>query len=157
MTFTLDDAYKLAKRAHAGQVDKAGKPYILHPLAVSQALAEHGEQAQIAGMLHDVIEDTPLTAEDLLAAGVEPLTVDAVLAVTRQEGEVYADFIRRAAAHPLGRLVKRADIGHNSDPARLAALEPKKAASLARRYEKALAILDSCEVAGWQPDPQEDQ
>lgn len=56
-----------------------------------------------------------------------------------------------------GRLVKRADIGHNSDPERLAALEPKKAESLAHRYEKALAILDSCEAAGWKPDPQEDR
>lgn len=145
VTFTLDDAYDLAKRAHADQVDKAGKPYILHPVAVAQALADHGEQAQIAGMLHDVIEDTPLTAEDLLAAGVEPATVEAILAVTRQEGEVYADFIRRAGAHPMGRVVKRADIGHNSDPDRLASLEPGKGASLARRYEKALAILDSTE------------
>ena len=54
---TLDDAYQIARRAHEGQVDKAGKPYILHPLAVARSLAEHGEQAQIAGMLHDVIED----------------------------------------------------------------------------------------------------
>ncbi|WP_326639625.1 hypothetical protein OG884_33700 [Streptosporangium sp. NBC_01755] len=53
--------------------------------------------------------------------------------------------------------MKRADIGHNSDPERLAALEPKKAESLAHRYEKALAILDSCEAAGWKPDPQEDR
>jgi hypothetical protein len=144
---TLDDAYQIAKRAHEGQTDKAGQPYILHPLAVSQSLAEHGEQAQIAGMLHDVIEDTDVTADDLLTAGVEPYTVEAVLAVSRRDGEVYADFVRRAASHPLGRLVKRADIGHNANPERLAALEPKQAESLARRYRKALAILDETEAS----------
>lgn len=152
MSFTLDDAYQLAKRAHHGQTDKAGKPYILHPLAVAEALAEHGEQAQIAGMLHDVIEDTPVTADQLLAAGVEPGTVEAILAVTRREGEVYADFVRRAGRHPLGRLVKRADIAHNSDPGRLAALEPRQAASLAWRYEKALAILDEAEASAVQEE-----
>jgi hypothetical protein len=151
---TLDDAYQIAKRAHEGQVDKAGKPYILHPLAVAQSLAGHGEQAQIAGMLHDVIEDTDVTADDLLAAGVEPYTVEAILAVSRRDGEVYADFVRRAASHPLGRLVKRADIGHNASPERLAALEPKQAESLARRYRKALAILDETEVSA---PPEEDR
>ncbi|GAA5055001.1 (p)ppGpp synthase/HD superfamily hydrolase [Thermocatellispora tengchongensis] len=143
MTFTLADAYRLAERAHAGQTDKAGRPYVLHPLAVAESLAEHGEQAQIAGMLHDVIEDTPVTADDLLAAGVEPDTVEAVLAVTRREGETYADFVRRAASHPIGRLVKRADIAHNTDPERLAALDPRQAASLTRKYAQALAILDA--------------
>lgn len=142
MIFTFEDACRLAARAHEGQEDKAGAPYILHPLAVAHALAEHGEQARIAGVLHDVIEDTPITADDLIAAGVEPSTVDAILAVTRRDGEEYTDFVRRAAAHPLGRLVKRADVLHNSNPERLALLEPKQAASLAGKYAKVLAILD---------------
>lgn len=145
MTFTFEDACRLAAKAHECQVDKAGAPYILHPLAVAQALTEHGEQAQIAGVLHDVIEDTGITADDLLAAGVEPSTVDAILAVTRRQGEEYADFVRRAAAHPLGRLVKRADVLHNSSPERLALLEPTQAASLASKYAKVLAILDDAQ------------
>ncbi|KAB8186902.1 HD domain-containing protein [Nonomuraea phyllanthi] len=153
MTFTFEDAYRLAEKAHHGQTDKAGVPYIHHPLAVADALTEHGEQARIAGILHDVIEDTDVTAEDLLAAGVEADTVDAILSVTRREGEAYADFIRRAAAHPMGRLVKRADIGHNSAPDRLATLEPRQAASLARRYRQALAILDEAET----PAPPEEE
>lgn len=145
MTFTLDDAHRLADRAHEGQTDKAGLAYIHHPAAVSRALEPHGLQAQIAGMLHDVVEDTALTPEDLLEAGVEPYTVEAIMAVTRNEGETYDDFVRRAAAHPLGRLVKRADIGHNTAEERLTVLDPEKAASLRRKYENALRILDESE------------
>ncbi|MFF5205925.1 HD domain-containing protein [Streptosporangium sp. NPDC000396] len=146
MTFTLDDARLLAHRAHDGQTDKSGRPYIHHPVAVSAALEPYGLQAQIAGMLHDVIEDTEVTAEDLLAAGVEPYTVEAILSVTRGEGEPYDDFVRRSAAHPLGRIVKRADLGHNSSPERLAMLAPDKAASLKRKYDSALRILDETEA-----------
>lgn len=139
----VDEARLLAMRAHSGQVDKAGRPYHLHVEAVADALAEHGEEAQIAGLLHDVVEDTELTADDLRRHGVEEYVVQAVLSVTRQPGESYMDMIRRAADHPLGRLVKLADNAHNSDPARLAALDPATAESLGRRYERARRVLEA--------------
>jgi hypothetical protein len=137
----VTEVRNLARQAHAGQVDKAGRPYFEHVEAVAELLDEHGDDAQIAGLLHDVIEDTSLTSWDLLKAGVRPYVVEAVLAVTRRPDETYMDMIRRATVHPLGRLVKLADNTHNSDPARLAALDPQDAAKLAKRYTKARQIL----------------
>lgn len=138
---TVADADALAEQAHRGQVDKAGRPYIEHLRAVARMLAEHGDHAVMAGLLHDVVEDTPVTLDDLRAAGYPPEVVDAVDSVTRRQGETYMDMIRRAAAHPLGRLVKLADNAHNSDETRLAVLEPAVAEFLRRRYAKARAVL----------------
>ncbi|MER7331770.1 MULTISPECIES: HD domain-containing protein [unclassified Micromonospora] len=138
---TVADADALAERAHRGQVDKAGRPYIEHPRAVAAALAEHGDLAVMAGLLHDVVEDTPVTLDDLRAAGYPEAVVSAVDAVSRREGETYMDMIRRAAADLLGRLVKLADNSHNSSPDRLAVLEPEVAEFLRRRYAKARAVL----------------
>lgn len=137
----VEEARALARQAHQGQVDKAGRPYHEHVEAVADLLAEHGPDAQIAGLLHDVIEDTGLTADDLRAAGVSKHVVDAVLSVTRRKGETYMDMIRRAAAHPLGRLVKLADNAHNSSPERLAVLGDEEAAFLAKRYTRARKAL----------------
>lgn len=138
---TIADADALAEHAHRGQVDKAGRPYIEHPRAVARMLAEHGDHAVMAGLLHDVVEDTPVTLDDLRTAGYPSEVVDAVDSVTRRQGETYMDMIRRAAAHPLGRLVKLADNAHNGDEARLAVLEPAVAEFLRRRYAKARAVL----------------
>ncbi|MFE7871645.1 HD domain-containing protein [Micromonospora humida] len=134
---------RLAEHVHHGQVDKAGRPYIDHPRTVAAILAQqcHGDHAVMAGLLHDVVEDTPTTLDDLRAAGYPPVMVDAVDAVTRRPGEMYMDMIRRAATHPLGRLVKLADNASNSDPERLALLDPATADRLRRRYEKARPVL----------------
>lgn len=139
---TLDEASALANAAHAGQVDKAGRPYIEHVCAVRDALAGHGVDAQIAGVLHDIIEDTATTADDLRAAGVPEHVVSAVESVSRRSGETYLELIARAAADPLGRLVKLADNRHNSDEARLALLPPEQAARLRERYRTAREILE---------------
>ena len=138
---TLEQATELAERAHEGQTDKAGRPYAEHVLAVRDRLAGHGEPAQMAGVLHDVLEDTLLTAEDLRAHGCPPEVVAAVEAVTRRPGESYDDPIRRAAADPLGRLVKLADNAHNSDEARLAALPDAQAEHLRAKYARARETL----------------
>lgn len=138
---TIADADALAARAHLGQVDKGGRPYIEHPRAVAEMLTEHGDHAVMAGLLHDVVEDTAITLDDLRAAGFPPDVVSAVDAVTRRQGETYMDMIRRAAADPLGRLVKLADNSHNSDEARLAVLEPAVAEFQRKRYAKARAVL----------------
>lgn len=139
---TLDEASALAKNAHDGQTDKAGRPYYEHVFAVRDALAGHGTDAQIAGVLHDIIEDTGTTADDLRAAGVPEHVVAAVESVSRRSGETYMELIVRAAADPLGRLVKLADNRHNSDEARLALLPAEKAASLRKRYKKAREVLE---------------
>lgn len=140
---TLAEASALAARAHAGQVDKAGHSYTEHIFAVRDALRPYGVDAQIAGVLHDVIEDTDWTAADLRAAGVPSHVVEAVEAVTRRPGETYMDLVRRAAAHPLGRLVKLADNRHNSDEARLALLPDEQAKRLRARYARAREALET--------------
>jgi (p)ppGpp synthase/HD superfamily hydrolase len=138
---TVADADALAERAHYGQVDKAGHPYINHPRAVAAALTQYGDNAVMAGLLHDVVEDTDVTLDDLRAAGYPAEVVDAVDSVSRREGETYMDMIRRAAVNPLGRLVKFADNAHNSSEERLANLEAENAAFLRKRYARARTVL----------------
>lgn len=138
---TVMDADALAERAHHNQFDKAGNPYINHPRAVAEALRPHGDHAVMAGLLHDVVEDTDITLDDLRDLGYPEEVVAAVDSVTRRLGEEYMDLIRRAAADPLGRLIKLADNAHNSDPARLALLDPEQAAWFEQKYAKARAVL----------------
>lgn len=149
MEMTLDQASRLAWSAHAGQVDRAGRPYSEHVFAVRDLLAPHGERAQMAGVLHDVLEDTPVTAADLRGRGCPEVVVRAVESVSRRPGESYGDMVRRAAADPLGRLVKLADNHHNSDEGRLAALPPEQADRLRAKYARAREILE----AGPPPGP----
>lgn len=144
----------LAKDAHLAQVDKNGAPYIAHPRAVACAVSFLGEEAEAIALLHDVIEDTPLSADDLLAAGIPDTVVGAVSALSRpKEGAMtYQDWISAlvdaAAASPavildgervpLTIAVKLADNGHNSAPGRATSERPR---SLARRYERARKTL----------------
>jgi (p)ppGpp synthase/HD superfamily hydrolase len=141
MSRTPADALALATAAHAGQVDKAGRPYLEHVVAVADRLTGHGDHAVMAGLLHDVVEDTAVTLDELRTLGYPEDVVSAVDAVSRRSDETYNDLVRRAAADPLGRLVKIADNAHNSDPARLAELDPATAERLRRKYAKARQIL----------------
>lgn len=140
---TPDDVAEFAHRAHAGQVDQQGRDYYEHHLVpIAALLRPFGDDAAVAGLLHDVLEDTPTTVEDLAALGVPAPVIAAVESVTRRDGEPYEALIERAAAHPLGRLVKLADNWHNlSSNAELARKDPKKAAELRTRYESARAKL----------------
>lgn len=135
----IEEAIRIAVEAHAGQTDKNGEPYILHVLRVMHAAT--GPDAKIAAVLHDVIEDTEWTAERLLAAGFEPKIVDAVLSVTKRDGESYQDFVLRAKTNPIGRIVKMADLADNADPARLSLLPAEKRERLERKYAGALEQL----------------
>jgi (p)ppGpp synthase/HD superfamily hydrolase len=113
---TLEDAIAFACQAHHGQVDKAGKPYILHSLRVM--LRQETEAAQMVAVLHDVLEDTSVTLDGLRAAGFTPEICEAVDALTRRPGEPYDVMISRVAANPLARAVKIADLEDNMDPRR---------------------------------------
>lgn len=132
-------ARDIAARAHAGQVDKQGRDYHAHHLTpVALLLRPYGDQAEAAGWLHDALEDTAETIGSLSAAGIPPTVLDAVYAVTRQDGETYGALIRRAAAHPLGRVVKLADNWVNlTGLDALAATDPETAERLRRKYEGA--------------------
>jgi (p)ppGpp synthase/HD superfamily hydrolase len=116
----LEKAIEIAVRAHAGQTDKAGAPYVLHPLRMMLRMDD--ETAMMAAVLHDVVEDGPgWTFERLEEEGMPPAVVDAVRHLTKREdqAEDYETFIRRAAVHPVARRVKLADLEDNMDLARI--------------------------------------
>jgi (p)ppGpp synthase/HD superfamily hydrolase len=127
---TLEDAIILAAGAHRGQADKAGEPYILHPLRVMLQLVD--EEGRIAAALHDVLEDTATTADNLRDWGYGEKVVEALEALTRRDGESYADSIERAVRNPLARRVKLADLADNMNVHRLPAVGDADRDRLAR-------------------------
>jgi (p)ppGpp synthase/HD superfamily hydrolase len=137
---TIERAIALAAKAHEGQVDKAGAPYILHPLRVM--LRVKTTEERIAAVLHDVVEDTPVTLEMLRAEGFSEAVVNAVGALTKREGEDYAAFVRRAASDPIARNVKLADLADNSDLSRIAAPTAKDYERI-EKYKKAIAEIEA--------------
>ncbi|MEU9852171.1 HD domain-containing protein [Streptomyces sp. NPDC047974] len=138
---TLAEMDALAERAHAGQVDKIGVPYVAHVRAVAAGLAPLGTELAMAGLLHDVVEDTEWTAEGLREAGVPERVVRVVLAVSNEPGCPYEEKIRRIARDPDATLVKIADNAHNSRADRAAALAPEQRARLAAKYRAARRVL----------------
>ena len=144
MAGTLERAIAIAAVAHEGQVDKAGAPYILHPLRMMLAVAT--PEARMAAVLHDVVEDGDVTLEQLRAEGFPAAVVEAVDALTKREHEEddYEAFIRRAALNPIAREVKLADLRDNSDLSRMA--EPtEKDRTRIEKYERAIAYLQPWE------------
>lgn len=147
---TVEDAEAVAVRAHAGQTDKAGVPYIEHPRAVAARLSEQGwgEDVIIAGWLHDVVEDTDVSLADLTGMGASSNVVRIVDAVTRRAGETYMDMIRgRICPVPGAVAVKLADNWHNSQEFRLVHLPVEQAEFLRGRYGKARGVLVGAMVA----------
>ncbi|MPZ60151.1 MAG: HD domain-containing protein [Propionibacteriales bacterium] len=138
--FTLEDAIAIARAAHEGQVDKGGMPYIGHPLRVMRRVEGPGQK--MAAVLHDVLEDTDVTAEALRAAGCPERVIDAVVALTKLPGEPLPASIARALADPIARVVKRADIADNADALRLARLDPATADRLRAKYAESRRLLD---------------
>jgi (p)ppGpp synthase/HD superfamily hydrolase len=135
---TLERAIELAARAHAGQVDKAGQPYVLHPLRLMLGVRTPHER--MAAVLHDIVEDTDVTFEDLAAEGFPAEVVAAVRALTKTDGEKRVDAAKRAAADPIARVVKLADVADNMDLSRIA--EPtQKDFDRLEEYEQVRAIL----------------
>lgn len=114
---TLETAIAIAARAHAGTLDKQGEPYILHPLRVMMHVK--GPLARIVAVLHDVVEDTSVTIDDLRAEGFAPDVLDALNLVTHEKSTPYADYVVAAKANPIAREVKLADLADNGDPTRL--------------------------------------
>ena len=135
-------ALALVIRAHAGQVDKQGRDYVEHHLRpIAESLRPFGSQAYLAGLLHDIVEDTDMDYSQLLEQGFPASVVEAVRSVTRQRTEPYPELINRAAADPLGRLVKLADNWHNLSS--LDALEDgDDRARLRLRYLSAREVLE---------------
>ncbi|MBF0309549.1 MAG: bifunctional (p)ppGpp synthetase/guanosine-3',5'-bis(diphosphate) 3'-pyrophosphohydrolase [Magnetococcales bacterium] len=117
MPTLLEKAIRLALDAHQGQTDKAGAPYLLHPLRMM--LRMETEEERIVAVLHDVVEDSETSFEDLRRLGCSKTIVDAVDALTHRYGEAYEEYLVRAGANPLARRVKRADLEDNMDLRRI--------------------------------------
>ena len=113
----IDIALAIAKKAHAGQVDKADIDYIQHPLYVASLVKT--EQEKAVALLHDVIEDSDVTADDLLAVGLSNEVVTAVQILTKKKGQSYQEYLEKVKSNNLARIVKLADLKHNSDLSRL--------------------------------------
>ena len=113
----LELAIEVALRAHAGQQDKSGGPYILHPLHLMMQMDR--EEAQITAVLHDVVEDSSVTLADLAELGFSPAVLTAVDLLTHKKGQPYADYIQELKHNDLARQVKLADLTHNMDMERL--------------------------------------
>ena len=134
----FEKALHIARKAHNGQTDKAGKPYILHPIRVAQRCNTDTER--IVALLHDVIEDTEITPNNLYSAGFSKTIVDAVLSVTRRDYESYFKFIERCSLNPIGRIVKIHDLEDNMDITRLDSLTESDLKRL-NKYLKAYRYL----------------
>jgi (p)ppGpp synthase/HD superfamily hydrolase len=134
----LEKAIKIAVEAHQGQTDRYGAPYILHPTRVMARLQTTSEK--IVGILHDVVEDTDWTFEKLSAEGYSDVLVEAIKAVTKQEGEEYEAFVRRSAANPLAKKIKLADLEDNMDLRRMPEVTEKDLSRL-QKYVKAWHFL----------------
>ena len=136
---TLERALEIAAKAHAGKLDKAGAPYILHPLRVMLRLETEPER--ITAVLHDVVEDCPdWSIKRLRREGFSEEILLALRAVTKRKGEAYMNFVRRAACNRIGRRVKLADLRDNADLSRIPHPSPKDRKRTAK-YLRAMALI----------------
>ncbi len=135
---TVEDVVAIAARAHRGQKDKAGAPYLLHPLRLM--LRMDTEAAMMAAVLHDVVEDTEWTLERLREAGFSDEVLEAVDCLTHKEGESYHEFVERVRTNPIARQVKIADLEDNMNIRRMKHLGPKGLERL-EKYHRAWRVL----------------
>ncbi|MFJ8056249.1 HD domain-containing protein [Streptomyces sp. NPDC096142] len=147
----------LARAAHEGQTDKAGRPYAEHLRAVAEGVRLRGGDAEqiAAAWLHDSVEDDALTERWLREAALSRRTKDIVLAVTKRAGESPEAYAGRVLATPGALLVKEADLAHNADPARLAVLDGPTRRRLTEKYARMRALLGLAgtgQVHGQAPD-----
>ena len=129
----LEKAIEIAVEAHRGQIDKAGKEYILHPMRVM--LRGRNDTEMIVGILHDVVEDTPITIDMLRLEGFSEDILAALECITKRRGESYGTFIDRILTNPLATQVKLYDMEDNMNRDRIPYPTPKDEARF-RKYEK---------------------
>jgi (p)ppGpp synthase/HD superfamily hydrolase len=137
---TIERAIAIAAEAHTGQVDKAGAPYVLHPLRMMLRMASNDER--IVAVLHDVCEDCPCwTMERLRKEGFAEHLIEALRSVTKRDGEDYETFVRRAAGNRIGRQVKLADLRDNCDLSRIAAPSERDFERV-DKYRRAIDLIE---------------
>ncbi len=138
----LTKAISIATSAHESQVDKGGKPYIEHPLRVMKHMTT--DTTRIVAVLHDVIEDSDYSFDDLIAAGFSEEIVSAIAALTKQKGVSYKNYLKAIKTNPIAIAVKLADLQDNMDLTRLPTVTEKDI-ERQKKYSKAVATLKNNE------------
>ncbi len=131
-------AMNIAYKAHLGQMDKSGVPYIFHPMQVAQSMTD--EDSTCAALLHDVVEDTAFTFDDLKQAGFSDAVLDALKLLTHDEAVPYLAYVAAVKQNPIAKAVKLADLAHNSDLTRLDVVD-ERAKMRAEKYKAAIKLL----------------
>lgn len=132
-------ALKLCFEAHKDQVDKSGLPYVFHPFHLAEQMTD--ELTTIVALLHDVIEDTAYTLDDLRSMGFPVEALNALALLTHDKNVPYMDYVSRIKKNPIAKAVKLADLRHNSDLSRLDTPD-NKALERAQKYRNAIALLE---------------
>ena len=134
-------AMKLCFEAHKDQVDKCGMPYVFHPYHLAEQMTD--EDTITAALLHDVVEDTDYTLEDLEKLGFPPQVIEAVALLTHEDDVPYLEYVAKLKDNPIAKAVKLADLAHNSDQTRCVGsdLTEERLAKWKAKYEKATKIL----------------
>lgn len=132
-------ALKLCFEAHKNQLDKSGMPYVFHPFHLAEQMKD--ETTVVVALLHDVIEDTEYTVNDIRSMGFDESVINALSLLTHNDNTDYMEYVAKIKENPVAKVVKLADLRHNSDLSRLTAVDEK---ALARRekYKKAIELLE---------------
>ena len=133
-------ALRLCYEAHKGQYDKSGVPYVFHPLHLAEQMDD--EDSIVAALLHDVVEDTDYSLEDLRRMGFPPRALEAVALLTHDPAEPYLDYVARVKTNPLAKAVKLADLRHNSDLSRIDRVT-RRDLDRVEKYAAAIRLLET--------------
>lgn len=131
-------AMKLCFESHKDQLDKSGLPYVFHPFHLAEQMKD--EDTTVVALLHDVIEDTDCTLDDLRALGFNERIIEAVALMTHDDAVPYMEYVSLIKSNPIARAVKLADLRHNSDMTRLDTVTPRDV-ERAEKYAKAIKLL----------------
>ena len=132
-------ALKLCFEVHKEQIDKSGMPYVFHPFHLAEQMQD--EETTIVALLHDVIEDTEYTLDDLRKRGFGDSVLAAITLMTHEDGVPYMDYVEKIKTNPIARTVKLADLRHNSDMTRLEVVTPRDQ-ERAVKYLAAIKLLE---------------
>lgn len=137
-TVLTKKALRLCFDAHKEQTDKTGMPYVFHPFHLAEQMTD--EISTVCALLHDVVEDTDYTLEDLAKMGYPKEVIDVLRLLTHDPEIPYFDYVKVIASNPIAKQVKLADLAHNSDVTRLDEIDDKVIART-EKYKKAIALL----------------
>jgi len=133
-------ALKLCFESHKDQIDKSGMPYVFHPFHLAEQMTD--EETTVVALLHDVIEDTDHTLDDLRTLGFTEPIVSAIALMTHADDVPYMEYVAAIKSNPIARAVKLADLRHNSDMTRLDTVTPRDI-ERAKKYAEAIRLLEA--------------